>query len=301
VGLSLADHRSTEVLGGLLPIGPLDAALRVSTLIGLAALVAAFLFLVSRQILRLNIFRKLTSDATLDLLKHMINRLFLLALLAMVLAFLGPLVRWAVTNQPPGLPSFETTPSKIDSVVVGTALRGDSTGVRDQGVKEEELERRREELMVTRRAANEAAVRVSAAAERLRLAQESRAQRLLAQGVVIRGDLIWTRRDNGQDVNQFEARSYCETCRLGGFEDWRMPTIEELRGLYDPGNVVQVKNIAFDAYIASPFEVSFPCCISSTMHGSSALYFCFNNGQEGWGPPMERSGGRVRCVRSDAR
>jgi len=39
--------------------------------------------------------------------------------------------------------------------------------------------------------------------------------------------LMWAAKDNGGNVSWRAARKYCKDLRLGGFSDWRMPTIEE--------------------------------------------------------------------------
>ncbi len=46
-------------------------------------------------------------------------------------------------------------------------------------------------------------------------------------------NLMWAARDNGRAINWQDARSYCEGYRGGGYTDWRMPTRDELGGLYD--------------------------------------------------------------------
>jgi TIR domain/Protein of unknown function (DUF1566) len=46
--------------------------------------------------------------------------------------------------------------------------------------------------------------------------------------------LMWTIEDNGKDINWHEANEYAKRLRLGGYSDWRLPTIEELEKLYDP-------------------------------------------------------------------
>jgi len=46
--------------------------------------------------------------------------------------------------------------------------------------------------------------------------------------------LNWTSEDNGTDVNWNQAVAYCTNLRLGGYSDWRLPTIDELVGIYDP-------------------------------------------------------------------
>lgn len=45
--------------------------------------------------------------------------------------------------------------------------------------------------------------------------------------------LMWAGKDNGRNVNWGEAKKYCRDLRLGGYADWRLATIEELRGIYD--------------------------------------------------------------------
>jgi hypothetical protein len=46
--------------------------------------------------------------------------------------------------------------------------------------------------------------------------------------------LTWATQDNGKDVNLAEAMKYCHDLRTNGYSDWRLPTIEELEGLYEP-------------------------------------------------------------------
>src|SRR5208337_2663443 len=46
--------------------------------------------------------------------------------------------------------------------------------------------------------------------------------------------LMWTKKDTGSDVNWSQAMSYCSKLQLAGYSDWRLPTIDELQGIYDP-------------------------------------------------------------------
>jgi len=46
-------------------------------------------------------------------------------------------------------------------------------------------------------------------------------------------NLMWVAKDNGKDIVWAAAKSYCENYRGGGYTDWRMPTLDELAGLYD--------------------------------------------------------------------
>ncbi len=46
--------------------------------------------------------------------------------------------------------------------------------------------------------------------------------------------LMWAASDNGGPITWEDAKKYCENYRAGGYEDWRMPTQEELKALYNP-------------------------------------------------------------------
>ena len=46
-------------------------------------------------------------------------------------------------------------------------------------------------------------------------------------------NLMWAAKDNGQDINWYDAQKYCENYYGGGYTDWRMPTLDELHSLYD--------------------------------------------------------------------
>ncbi len=46
--------------------------------------------------------------------------------------------------------------------------------------------------------------------------------------------LMWTRKDNGSNVDSPQATAYCSKLQLAGYTGWRLPTIEELQGIYDP-------------------------------------------------------------------
>jgi len=54
--------------------------------------------------------------------------------------------------------------------------------------------------------------------------------------------LMWAAKDNGNTVNWSDAKSYCENYRGGGYTDWRMPTQDELAGLYDETKTYKADN-----------------------------------------------------------
>lgn len=50
--------------------------------------------------------------------------------------------------------------------------------------------------------------------------------------------LLWAAKDNGRPITWAEAKSYCETYATGG---WRMPTKDELSGLYDQSKTGKIQ------------------------------------------------------------
>jgi hypothetical protein len=41
--------------------------------------------------------------------------------------------------------------------------------------------------------------------------------------------LMWAAQDNGGPISCNQAKLYCKNYRGGGYDDWRMPTTEELK------------------------------------------------------------------------
>jgi Protein of unknown function (DUF1566) len=103
--------------------------------------------------------------------------------------------------------------------------------------------------------------------------------------------LMWTRRDNGDDVNWHEANEYATHLRLGGYADWRLPTIEELEKLYDPKEGGKYN-------IRQPFRLTGYFVWSSTNEGpDSAWYFLFGDGRRSHNPLAASDVERALCVR----
>ena len=55
-------------------------------------------------------------------------------------------------------------------------------------------------------------------------------------------NLIWAAADNGATLNWLAAKTYCEGYRGGGYKDWRLPTQDELAGLYDVAAVSKISD-----------------------------------------------------------
>lgn len=66
-------------------------------------------------------------------------------------------------------------------------------------------------------------------------------------------DLMWQRETAGP-MDWKDAISYCKNLRLGGYDDWRLPTIEELFLLADRSRCnPAIDIIAFPNTMSSPY------------------------------------------------
>ncbi|MBK9376146.1 MAG: DUF1566 domain-containing protein [Holophagales bacterium] len=54
--------------------------------------------------------------------------------------------------------------------------------------------------------------------------------------------LMWAMKDNGRNVDWNAAFRYCDAFRAGEYSDWRLPNVEELKGLYDSSRWVTTKS-----------------------------------------------------------
>jgi formylglycine-generating enzyme required for sulfatase activity len=78
---------------------------------------------------------------------------------------------------------------------------------------------------------------------------------------------MWAKHDNGSDVDWDEATTYCRSLKLGGYPGWRLPSIEELQGIY---------NSAAGHHIEGGITLTGFWPWSATKEGSgSAWYFDF--------------------------
>lgn len=74
-----------------------------------------------------------------------------------------------------------------------------------------------------------------------------------AEGVVVRGRLMWARSLSPDSLLSLEdARRYVHELRLDGYSDWRLPTHDELQGLVDPSELSK------DAHDRRPFPLVKP-------------------------------------------
>ncbi|NLA41892.1 MAG: DUF1566 domain-containing protein [Smithella sp.] len=105
--------------------------------------------------------------------------------------------------------------------------------------------------------------------------------------------LMWAARDNGSTINWQHAKYYCENYRGGNYTDWRMPTLDELAGLFDESKTNRHGNHVNDLIDIPNWYVW-----SSETRGSEAAYFTFGYGNRSWYPKSNDTSVRAIPVRS---
>jgi TolB-like protein len=100
-------------------------------------------------------------------------------------------------------------------------------------------------------------------------------------------NLMWAAKDNGSNINWANSRSYCENYRGGGYNDWRMPTQDELAGLYDSSKARKTA-CGYNAGITELLDLTCDWVWASETRGSEAATFWFSVGIRYWRPPVQR-------------
>ncbi len=94
--------------------------------------------------------------------------------------------------------------------------------------------------------------------------------------------LVWASKDNGENINWKDAKRYCENYRGGGYTDWRMPTKNELAGLYDKSESYQHTQRSYKVHLTELIKLSTGCPWASETRGSYAAIFYFDSGNWFW-------------------
>jgi uncharacterized caspase-like protein len=101
-------------------------------------------------------------------------------------------------------------------------------------------------------------------------------------------NLMWASKDNGSSINWANAKSYCENYGGGGYSDWRMPTQDELAGLYDRGSGYRPDCAPDDAtnkvHLTNLITLSCWVGWASERRNSDAAYFNFGDNLRWWYP-----------------
>lgn len=111
-------------------------------------------------------------------------------------------------------------------------------------------------------------------------------------------NLMWAVKDNGDDINWHKAKSYCENYPASGYTDWRMPTQDELTGLYDGGKSYKVLQRHYNVHLTEMILLTASCLWASDTRNSESAYFDFMHGKLFWTGQSYSKGYRVLPVRA---
>ncbi len=113
--------------------------------------------------------------------------------------------------------------------------------------------------------------------------------------------LIWAAADNQEDINWFQASHYVEKLRLGGYSDWRLPTVNELEQLFQTGNNNRPPSLGCSGgyRIVNSFHLSCGVLWSADRKNDGAYALNFISGKPQYDNPSGGGRRRVLPVRSD--
>jgi hypothetical protein len=99
-------------------------------------------------------------------------------------------------------------------------------------------------------------------------------------------NLMWAAKDNGSGIIWPSAKSYCAKYRGGGYTDWRMPSQDELAGLYDKSKTYSCVCGWVDAHLTELIRLTCHLVFASETRGDEAASFSFMTSGRSWGPQM---------------
>ncbi len=97
--------------------------------------------------------------------------------------------------------------------------------------------------------------------------------------------LMWAAEDNGVPITWEEAINFCRDYKVGGYNDWRMPTQNELAALYNPEIVnrgTHDEGCKGGYHITDLIHIT--CCCIWYWNGVDEVggFFHFDTGPAGW-------------------
>lgn len=115
-----------------------------------------------------------------------------------------------------------------------------------------------------------------------------------------RNNLMWAAADNMGDITWQDAKIYCENPPIAGYKysDWRMPTIKELKTLYDKGGVKYETDCGLNVRTHPGITLSCALVWSSEAEAISAYAFSFRKGYQYMTLKLSKKNFRALPVRS---
>ena len=100
-------------------------------------------------------------------------------------------------------------------------------------------------------------------------------------------NLMWAAQAGGEDVTTHGANTIVENCHVGGYTDWRIPTQDEMLGLYDPAkSILSGNGGGKPLHVATELiNIDDDCYHASRVSGTDPVgligipIFCFRDGR----------------------
>ncbi len=109
--------------------------------------------------------------------------------------------------------------------------------------------------------------------------------------------LLWAQRDNGNDINWNNARSYCSNLSTAG-GSWQLPSMDELQGIYDGSATLQTQCGGSSCQVSPLFGLSSNWFLSNQLNGSAEAWGFFLSHGVRYSYDVWLGGGRrALCVR----
>lgn len=95
-------------------------------------------------------------------------------------------------------------------------------------------------------------------------------------------NLMWASADNMGDIDWHDAVTYCKNPPIAGYKysDWRMPTIKELKTLFNKGGAKHESDCGLNVRIYPAITLSCAWVWSSESRAISAYAFSFRKGYQ---------------------
>ena len=87
---------------------------------------------------------------------------------------------------------------------------------------------------------------------------------------------MWAARDGGKTIDETDLETYFNNYRVGGYTNWRMPTIDELKTIYDPAGKKDI------SCVTDLIHLSDEWVWASGKKGLVLGYSFFHGGSEGY-------------------